>query len=201
MNEKMKSALMYFMMYWLLFGIGVYFGQFIPFTISRVISVVIVITMLATLLFRFGLPTYLLPIIAAGLGITSYHFLSFIVSTEGMDYFFSVVILAVLMFLTAGMVGMFVLRDVSNWGKYLLIALIVLIVLSLASMFLPIGGLGKILAIAGLILFLLYTVYDFNRMRNDNYEPAEMGFALFINLLNIIQDLLYLLREFNSYRD
>ena len=43
-----------------------------------------------------------------------------------------------------------------------------------------------VITVVGLILFLLYTLYDFNRMKR-NFSPREMGFNLFINLLNIIK--------------
>ncbi len=195
MNSKIGNTFAFFLMYWILFGIGLYFGQFIPSSVASVISVVIVITMLATLIFRIGVPTFILPFLATGLGVASYYFFHFFVSTKGMDYVMSIVILAILMFITAGMLGLFFLKNITGWGKYLTIALIALIVMSLVSIFLPIGGLAKWLAFIGLILFLLYTMYDFNRIRHDQYEPAEMGFALFINLLNIIEDLLVLMRN------
>ena len=44
--------------------------------------------------------------------------------------------------------------------------------------------------------FLLYTLYDFNRMKRGNFSPREMGFNLFINLLNIIKDVLRLANRF-----
>lgn len=188
-------------MYWVLFGIGTYFGQFLPPNVATGISLFITVVMLATLIFRIGIPNVFLPFIAFGLGITFYYYVMFFVTTEGLGYVLSVVLMAVVMFSTAGVLGLFVVKDAMNWGKYLLIALIALIVMSLVSFFLPIAGMAKWLSMAGLVLFLLYTIYDFNRIRHDAYDPAEMGFALFINLLNIIKDLLYLVREWTGNND
>ena len=53
-----------------------------------------------------------------------------------------------------------------------------------------------VITVVGLILFLLYTLYDFNRM--GNFSPREMGFNLFINLLNIIKDVLRLANRFKN---
>ena len=54
-----------------------------------------------------------------------------------------------------------------------------------------------VITVVGLILFLLYTLYDFNRMKG-NFSPREMGFNLFINLLNIIKDVLRLANRFKN---
>ena len=54
-----------------------------------------------------------------------------------------------------------------------------------------------VITVVGLILFLLYTLYDFNRMKR-NFSPREMGFNLFINLLNIIKDVLRLANRFKN---
>lgn len=55
-----------------------------------------------------------------------------------------------------------------------------------------------VITVVGLILFLLYTLYDFNRMKLGNFSPREMGFNLFINLLNIIKDVLRLANRFKN---
>lgn len=55
-----------------------------------------------------------------------------------------------------------------------------------------------VITVVGLILFLLYTLYDFNRMKRGNFSPREMGFNLFINLLNIIKDVLRLANRFKN---
>ncbi|MCH1591312.1 hypothetical protein MKK40_11840, partial [Staphylococcus epidermidis] len=52
--------------------------------------------------------------------------------------------------------------------------------------------------IVSLLLFLLYTLYDFNRMKRGQFSPREMGFNLFINLLNIIEDILSLANRFKN---
>lgn len=55
-----------------------------------------------------------------------------------------------------------------------------------------------VITVVGLILFLLYTLYDFNRMKRGIFSPREMGFNLFINLLNIIKDVLRLANRFKN---
>ena len=54
-----------------------------------------------------------------------------------------------------------------------------------------------VITVVGLILFLLYTLYDFNRMKRE-FFTTEMGFNLFINLLNIIKDVLRLANRFKN---
>jgi FtsH-binding integral membrane protein len=52
----------------------------------------------------------------------------------------------------------------------------------------------------GLVLYILFTMYDFNRMKNKKFRPREMGFNLFINLLIIIKRLLRLYQYVNNRR-
>ncbi|HHP5732760.1 TPA: Bax inhibitor-1 family protein, partial [Staphylococcus aureus] len=71
-----------------------------------------------------------------------------------------------------------------------------LIIASLIGIFLHNPIFYTVITVVSLLLFLLYTLYDFNRLKRGDYSPREMGFNLFINLLNIIKDILYLANMF-----
>ena len=91
--------------------------------------------------------------------------------------------------------GYFIINDASSIGKYLFVTLIALIIAGLIGMFIDNPIYHTVITVVGLILFLLYTLYDFNRMKRGIFT-TEMGFNLFINLLNIIKDVLRLANRF-----
>jgi len=72
------------------------------------------------------------------------------------------------------------------------ITLVALVIASFIGIFLNNPIFHTIISVIGIGLFLLYTVYDFNRMKRGQFSPREMGFNLFINLLNIIMHILRL---------
>ena len=83
-------------------------------------------------------------------------------------------------------------------GKYLFVTLVALIIASLIGMFIQNPIFHTIITVVGLLLFLLYTLYDFNRMKRGQFSPREMGFNLFVNLLHIIKYVLRLATKFRK---
>lgn len=76
-------------------------------------------------------------------------------------------------------------------GRYLFVTLIALIIASIVGIFIHNPILHTVIMVVGLLLFLMYTIYDFNRMKRGSFTPRELGFNLFLNLLHIIK---YVLR-------
>ena len=52
-----------------------------------------------------------------------------------------------------------------------------------------------VITVVGLILFLLYTLYDFNRMKRGIFHHVKWV-LIYFNLLNIIKDVLRLANRF-----
>lgn len=194
MNKSYGSVWLWFMYFWLIFGIGVFIGQFIPPGIRTILSVVLLVVILASLLFKGNRKwnKFIMNFYAVAVGIVSYGAFSYYLSSLGVELFIKIVIMAIGAFVIFGIIGYFFIKDASSMGKYLFVVLIALIVMSLISIFFHNSIFVTILAAVGLVLFLLYTLYDFNRMKRGAYEPMEMGFNLFMNLLNIIKDTLHL---------
>lgn len=194
MSKSYSSVWLWFMYFWLIFGIGVFIGQFIPPGIRTILSVVLLVVILASLLFKGNRKwnKFIMNFYAVAVGIVSYGAFSYYLSSLGVELFIKIVIMAIGAFVIFGIIGYFFIKDASSMGKYLFVVLIALIVMSLISIFFHNSIFVTILAAVGLVLFLLYTLYDFNRMKRGAYEPMEMGFNLFMNLLNIIKDTLHL---------
>lgn len=200
MKKDYGKVWLWFFYFWVICGIGIFVGQFIPPGIRLIISVVLLVVILGSLLFKRGRRWGAITtnIYALAIGIISYGSFMYFFSDLGADLFFKNVMIAIAAFLAFGLIGFFVIKDASGMGKYLFVILIALIVASLVGLFIHNPIFHTILTVIGLGLFLMYTIYDFNRMRRGDFQPMEMGFNLFINLLNIILDVLRLASIINK---
>jgi FtsH-binding integral membrane protein len=98
-----------------------------------------------------------------------------------------------------GSVGYAIRRDLSSFYRFLFVALIVLIVFGLVTVFVSIPGGNVIYALLGLLIFGGYTVLDFNRMRRAGMEEAvPLAAGIFLDVVNIF---LFFLRLFGGGRD
>jgi modulator of FtsH protease len=93
-------------------------------------------------------------------------------------------------------------RDFSFMGKFLFIGLIVLIVASLAGIFLHISGLSLAVSAAAVLLFSGYILFDVSRIVHGgetNYVMATLN--LYLDIYNIFINLLNLLMSFAGERE
>jgi modulator of FtsH protease len=85
-------------------------------------------------------------------------------------------------------------KDFSFMGKFLLVGIILLIVASLANIFLQIPALTLAMSAVGVILFSGFILYDVSRIVNGgetNYIMATLG--LYMSIYNLFTSLLQLL--------
>lgn len=88
-------------------------------------------------------------------------------------------------------------RDFSNIGKFLTVGLVLLIVASIANIFLHMPALHLALAVVAIMLFSGFILYDINRIVHGgetNYISATL--AVYLNIYNIFVNLLQLLMMF-----
>ncbi|MDT0697153.1 Bax inhibitor-1/YccA family protein [Staphylococcus chromogenes] len=187
---------LFFTYYWVIFGIATYFGQFLPLEWRKPLSIVLLVLILLTMIVqraRFSGPimSHIYTIVS---GLLSYAAFTVALQDLGPSVFFKNVLLAIVGFIIFGMIGFFMIKDASSLGKYLFVTLVALIVASLVGWFIHNPIYHTLISVVGLLLFLLYTLYDFNRMKRGDYSPREMGFNLFLNLFRIIRYVLNLAR-------
>ncbi len=132
------------------------------------------------------------------IGLLSYALFTTYLQNLGAEIFYKNILLAIGAFIAFGIMGYFLINDASSMGKYLFVTLIALIIACLIGIFIHNPVFHTIIIVISLLLFLLYTLYDFNRMKRGQFSAREMGFNLFINLLNIIQDTLSLANRFKN---
>ncbi len=90
-------------------------------------------------------------------------------------------------------------RDFSSMGKMLFIGLIVIIVGSIANIFIQMPMLQLIIAMAGAVLFSAFILYDTQQIIKGNYStPIEAAIALYLDFFNLFIMLLQIFGILNS---
>lgn len=93
-------------------------------------------------------------------------------------------------------------RDFAFLGKFLFVGLVLLIVASLANLFLQIPAMALTISAVAVMIFSLYLLHDLSniiRGGETNYVMATL--SLFLDLFNIFVSLLHLLLAFTGQRD
>ena len=85
-------------------------------------------------------------------------------------------------------------RDVSSWGKFLMVGVIGLIIASLANIWLQIPALMLTVSVLAVVIFSAFLFYDVKRVIDGgetNYVSATL--SVYLDLFNIFQSLLNIL--------
>ena len=98
-----------------------------------------------------------------------------------------------------GAIGYATRRDLSSWARGLFWALLGLIVFGLVGIFVSIPYANVIYAVAGLVIFGGYTIFDFNRLHRTGIEDAvPIAASIFLDIVNVF---LLFLELFGAGRD
>ncbi|HJE01532.1 uncharacterized protein ACUW9N_001061 [Staphylococcus auricularis] len=193
-SKSYGKVWLFFIYYWLIFGVGCYFGQFLPMEWRKPLSLVLLVLVLANLFIKHGRKYGIVMshIYTLAIGLLSFATFTIYLQNLGAEVFYKNVILAISAFIVFGLIGYFLINDASGMGRYLFVILVSLIIAGIVGIFINNPVYHTITTIVGLLLFLMYTIFDFNRMKRGNFNARELGFNLFINLLNIVRDVLRL---------
>lgn len=107
-----------------------------------------------------------------------------------------------IIFLTLSAIASTTKRDFSFMGNFLLVGIILLIVASLANLFLQIPAFSLALSGVAVLLFSGFILYDVNRIvrgGETNYVMATL--ALYISVYQLFTNLLHLLMAFAGNRE
>jgi FtsH-binding integral membrane protein len=90
-------------------------------------------------------------------------------------------------------------RDLSSWARTLFWALLGLIAFGIVAIFVSIPNANVIYAVAGLVIFGGFTIFDFNRLRRSTPDAAvPIAAGIFLDVFNVF---LLLLNLFGGGRD
>jgi len=93
-------------------------------------------------------------------------------------------------------------RDLSGFGKFLFIGVIILLVVGLINMFVQSSAMMLTMMVAAMGIFSAFIMYDVKRVIDGgetNYISATL--AIYLDLYNVFQNLLMLLGIFGGERD
>lgn len=99
-----------------------------------------------------------------------------------------------IIFLTLAGIATTTKKDFSFMGKFLMVGIVLLIVASLANIFLQIPAMALMISGIGVLLFSGFILYDVSRIVNGgetNYVMATLG--LYMSIYNLFTSLLHLL--------
>jgi modulator of FtsH protease len=105
-------------------------------------------------------------------------------------------------FLVMASLASVIKRDLSGMGKWLFVGLVVLMVGSLINMFVGSSAGMLAMSVAAIGIFSAYMLYDIKRIIDGgetNYITATL--ALYLDIINVFQNLLALLGIFGGERD
>ena len=112
------------------------------------------------------------------------------------------------MFGAMAIYGMTTKRNLSGLGRTLLMMLLGLIIASIANLFIGGAGMSLLISVAGVVIFSLFTAYDFQQLQNEGAylegnetrdKAAVLGaLGLYINFYNLF---LYLLRFLGNFEE
>ena len=117
--------------------------------------------------------------------------------------------IALTFFVTAGtfgamsLFGYFTKKDLSPWGRYLMMGLFVIIIASVVNLFMQSSRLEWITTYVGVVVFVLLTAYDTQKIKNLLVERDELNegslklallgsFMLYLDFINLFLKLLRL---------
>jgi FtsH-binding integral membrane protein len=105
---------------------------------------------------------------------------------------------ALVLFGTMSLYGYFTKQSLDSWGKYLIVALIAVVVCSIINIFIGSTAFQTIISVVAIVVFLGLTAYDTQNIREmvsmETSAAAEVSGALslYLNFINIFISLLQL---------
>lgn len=130
------------------------------------------------------------PIVALGLfflysavnGLTlSVIFFAYELGTITLAFGSSAVLFGVMSF-----IGFVTKEDLTSWGRILFMAVIGLVIASVANIFLANSTLDWIITYAGILIFLALTVYDTQRIKMMTYASAAQGMDQVVSRIGVL---------------
>lgn len=190
MSDNVRKVFKMFSLMWILTGIGVIIGSFMPFSLVIPIAVVVLILLIGMWFTRNNkrLSTILVYIIATMTGVVLYAAMNFYLGVLGTHIVIQVVGTCVITAL--GYIGYKLERDLRSWGTILLILLFGLVIFSIITLFIGVSDLVMVITSGiGVIIFLAYTIYDFNQISKQVIDDSDIPIVtlnLYLNLVNLI---------------
>lgn len=135
--------------------------------------------------------------------------LSFILLAYTASSVVNVFLITAATFAAMALYGYFTKTDLTSWGKYLVMALIGLIIATIVNLFTKSSGLEMVLNYLGVLIFVGLTAYDSQKIKQMMLQATDAGegaqklallgaLTLYLDFINLF---IYLLRILGTRRD
>jgi uncharacterized protein len=130
-------------------------------------------------------------------GVTTYPIVAHYLATSGAKVVLSAFTATLVIFAVMSFIGTKTKKDLSFLSGILLTALLALVVIGVINIFSPFSSTAMFVAsIIGTIVFSLYIMFDFNRMKHMDFTEEAvplLALNLFLDFINLFLDLLRLI--------
>ncbi|OMC85631.1 Bax inhibitor-1/YccA family protein [Viridibacillus sp. FSL H8-0123] len=199
MESQFPKVLRFFTLLWVVTAIGLFAGIFVPVSLVMPISIATVVLLLIVMFSRAARKaSKLISILFAFLtGVTLYSLLQFYIGALGGSLVLVIFGTTAAIFIVAGIIGYNTKRNLGNWGKFLFIVLIGVIIFSIITIFVGFSDIVMVFASAiGVLLFVGYTLYDMNQIARSYISDEEVPLValnLYLDFINLFTELLKLI--------
>lgn len=183
--------------------IGVLYNHILqPYYIGLFILSLVLIFAVSFLRHKPGLNVFLLFATTTIIGISLGPALSYTLGySNGGTIVFNALVLTASAFFGLTLYALTTKRSFLGWGKYLLIALIIVFVASILNYFIGSHTGMLVLSACIAILFSIMIVYDTQAIYQGVYDsPISAALGMYLNLINLFMAILTLLREYTGER-
>ncbi|KOO52518.1 Bax inhibitor-1/YccA family protein [Viridibacillus arvi] len=207
MESQFPKVLRFFTLLWVVTAIGLFAGVFVPVSLVMPISIATVVLLLIVMFSRAARKaSKSISILFAFLtGVTLYSLLQFYIGALGGSLVLVIFGTTAAIFIVAGIIGYNTKRNLGNWGKFLFIVLIGVIIFSIITIFVGFSDIVMVFASAiGVMLFVGYTLYDMNQIARSYISDEEVPLValnLYLDFINLFTELLKLIYHLKNILD
>ena len=207
MESQFPKVLRFFTLLWVVTAIGLFAGVFVPVSLVMPISIATVVLLLIVMFSRAARKaSKSISILFAFLtGVTLYSLLQFYIGALGGGLVLVIFGTTAAIFIVAGIIGYNTKRNLGNWGKFLFIVLIGVIIFSIITIFVGFSDIVMVFASAiGVLLFVGYTLYDMNQIARSYISDEEVPLValnLYLDFINLFTELLKLIYHLKNILD
>jgi uncharacterized protein len=198
-SEVVSKLVITFVLAFAVATLGLAAGSFVPsflmlpLMILELLLIIVLVFTKRSKKFGYGL-MYSFMLVS---GMTLFPVLSHYVSTIGAGDVLKAFLIASISFVVVAVYAVKTKVDYSFLGIFLLFALLILLAVLIGTLFIPFSStLNLIIAIAGTMIFLGFTLYDFNRLARKGVREEEIPLIVIDIYLDFVNLFLSILRFF-----
>ncbi|WP_169081446.1 Bax inhibitor-1 family protein [Paenibacillus sp. PL91] len=203
-RKPMQKLMLTFFFALLVSVFGMYIGTLLP-SVARIPLFILEIGLILAIVFlrkSKAIGYSLMYAFMVVSGATLQFSLSYYIASMGTSTVIQTVAVAVIVYAGLAIYATYTKEDFRFLGGFLFASLIGLLVIGLMQFIFPFDGMMEtIFAGFGLLIFIGYTLYDFNRMSKEGFDDSDIPLMVVNIYLDLVNIILYALRFVKSLLD